>query len=75
LLRAALESSSDGVLVVTANRTIAHCNERFRVMCSIPPDVMPGQSDGVLIQYAQLQLVDPAQFAVRLEEICASSEA
>jgi PAS domain S-box-containing protein len=69
VLRATMESISDGLLVVTESGRVLHQNSRFGEICSVPEKLRSANDDGVLLEYVLPQLKDPAQFRVRIREI------
>ncbi|MBN2445468.1 MAG: PAS domain S-box protein, partial [Phycisphaerae bacterium] len=69
ILMATLESSSDGVLVVTGDQVVSHCNSRFREIWSVPPDVVSGGDNRQLIRNAMSKLDNPEGFDTRISEI------
>ena len=64
-LRATLESTADGILVVTEGGKIKHFNERFVRMWGFPAELMEARDEAPLLQYAAAQLQDPQAFLHR----------
>ncbi len=75
LLNATLESTADGLLVVGNDRTISSFNGQFAQMWRLPANVVAKRNDVNLIDFVTDQLVDPAQFRTRIDELYAAPEA
>jgi two-component system sensor histidine kinase/response regulator len=75
LLGATLESTADGILVVTADGKIAGSNERFAELWGIPSDLLDSHDDGKLIGFVLDQLSDPGSFMRKVQELYADPEA
>ncbi|MEY4744989.1 MAG: hypothetical protein RL272_934 [Candidatus Parcubacteria bacterium] len=73
-LAATLESTADGILVVDQNGKITLYNRRFAEMWRVPPEVMESRDDSKAIGHVIAQLVDPQQFARKVQELYASSD-
>nr|WP_256473082.1 PAS domain S-box protein [Pseudarthrobacter sp. MDT3-26] len=71
LLGATLESTADGILVVTADGRIAGSNERFAALWGIPADLLDSHDDGKLIGFVLDQLSDPGSFMRKVQELYA----
>ncbi|RAX43893.1 hypothetical protein DQ354_18415 [Arthrobacter sp. AQ5-06] len=71
LLGATLESTADGILVVTADGRIAGSNERFAALWGIPSDLLDSHDDGKLIGFVVDQLSDPGSFMRKVQELYA----
>ena len=50
-LRATLESTGDGILVVDMNGTVRHYNRRFVELWNVPPDAMEPHADVLLFAH------------------------
>ena len=74
VLRATLESTEDGLLVVDNNGKVTHYNSRFRDIWSIPEEILATRDDSQLIQTVLSQLVDPKQFVAATDKLYQSSE-
>ena len=59
ILAATLESINEGVLVVSEDGRVSHCNSRFREIWSIPQDLLVQGDDRALIDRAKDRLTDP----------------
>ena len=68
VLKATLESIQDGVLVVSKDGAVSHCNARFSEMWSIPSEVMALRSDQKLIEFVLPQLAAPDEFVAKIED-------
>src|SRR5262249_46207724 len=62
LLNATLESTADGILVVSTDRTIRSFNQKFAEMWRIPQSSLTTATDHDLLQLAAPQLEDPEEF-------------
>ncbi len=71
LVTATLESTADGILVVTAGGRIAGFNERFGVMWGIPAEILASGDDVRVMSYVLDQLADPAAFVAKVRELYA----
>ncbi|UYY81982.1 EAL domain-containing protein [Arthrobacter sp. YA7-1] len=72
LLTATLESTADGILVVTAEGKIAGSNERFAAMWGIPADLLESQDDDKVMGFVLDQLTDPDAFVAKVRELYAT---
>jgi two-component system cell cycle sensor histidine kinase/response regulator CckA len=62
LLRATLDATTDGILVVDERGTIAGYNRKFVEMWNIPESVLAQASEAATLEYALDQLLDPEAF-------------
>jgi len=62
LLYSTLESTADGILVVSREGLITSCNEKFMEMWHIPLMAVTGLRDEVLLSLAAPQVQDPSGF-------------
>ncbi|MDQ4047184.1 MAG: PAS domain S-box protein, partial [Actinomycetota bacterium] len=60
LLSATLESTADGILVVSTDGKIAGINDQFSSMWRIPREMLVARDDEAVMQYVLAQLSDPA---------------
>lgn len=73
LMRATLESTSDGILVTDGFGKITGFNEKYVEMWRMPRDLVEAMEDGPLRAAAAQQLRNPQEFIPRIREIEASS--
>jgi diguanylate cyclase (GGDEF)-like protein/PAS domain S-box-containing protein len=69
LLRATLESTADGVLVVDNLGRITTYNRRFADMWMIPPDVLASGSDADALNFVLEQLKHPDRFREKVRDL------
>ncbi|MFZ1685089.1 MAG: CHASE4 domain-containing protein, partial [Candidatus Zixiibacteriota bacterium] len=74
LLRATLESTGDGILVVDRSGSKTHWNARFREMWHIPLELAEEGKDEAMIGFVLDQLVEPAAFLKKVSELYDSSD-
>ena len=74
LLKATLESTADGILVVDSTGIATHANERFSDMWRIPPDLMATRNDNVLLTHVLDQLCDPDAFVAKVHQLYGSRD-
>jgi diguanylate cyclase (GGDEF)-like protein/PAS domain S-box-containing protein len=72
LLRATLESTADGILVVDAEGEVLHANRRFADLWRIPAWLLEECDDDKLIAFVLEQLEDPEAFLVKVRELYGS---
>jgi PAS domain S-box-containing protein len=71
LLSATLESTADGILVVTADGRIAGSNERFAILWGIPAELIDSHDDGRVMAFVLDQLANPDRFVDKVRELYA----
>jgi signal transduction histidine kinase len=69
LLRATLESTADGVLVVDRSGTITEYNSRFVKMWSIPQTVLESRDDACALEFVRPQVKQPDEWLKRVQEL------
>ncbi|HEV2686259.1 MAG TPA: ATP-binding protein [Actinomycetota bacterium] len=69
LLEATLESTADGILVVSIDGKITRFNQQFIRMWRIPSEIAESGDDDRALTYAMDQLKDPEGFAKRVREL------
>lgn len=75
LLRATLESTADGILVVDSSGKISGFNERFVKMWRIPQTIIATRDDQKAIDFVLDQLKDPGGFLAKVGELYTNPEA
>jgi diguanylate cyclase (GGDEF)-like protein/PAS domain S-box-containing protein len=71
LLRATLESTADGILVVDNLGKITTYNRQFAEMWRIPPEVLSSGNDAEALDFVLDQLKDPGRFREKVRELYA----
>lgn len=74
LLRATLEATADGILVVDTAGRIAAYNDRFLSLWKVPPELAETREDGALLDFVRDQLLDPEEFYGKLQSLYAHPE-
>ena len=69
MMRATLESTTDGILVTDGTGNITDFNEKFVVMWHFPPDAMAARNHLLLREKIAGQLKDPEAYLARVEAI------
>ncbi|HEY7160828.1 MAG TPA: PAS domain S-box protein, partial [Acidobacteriota bacterium] len=69
LLRATLESTTDGILVVDRQGKIVSCNQQFASMWNIPSSVIDAGEDDRALAYVLNQVKDPEHFLKKVREL------
>ncbi len=75
LLRATLESTADGILVVDQNGRIITFNQRFVEMWRIPKPIIDSRDDSQALAFVLDQLKDPEGFLSKVQELYISPDA
>ncbi|MDB4970072.1 MAG: hypothetical protein JWN44_5761 [Myxococcales bacterium] len=75
LLRATLEATTDGILVVDSGGRIVDYNRRFVDLWHIPPDVLASRDDTRFLQHVIEQLRDPDGFLAKVRALYADPDA
>lgn len=75
LVSATLESTADGILVVTSGGKIAGSNEQFATMWGIPADLLDTHDDERVMGFVLDQLADPDAFLAKVQELYAEPSA
>ncbi len=73
ILRASLESTADGILVVNEKGQISHTNSKFADMWRIPQDLIDKGDDQKLLDFVINQLKDPEAFLSKVEQLYRST--
>ncbi|MCU1511023.1 MAG: diguanylate cyclase/phosphodiesterase with sensor(s) [Arthrobacter sp.] len=74
LLTATLESTADGILVVSGKGQIAGVNNQFTSMWGIPRELLAARDDDAVLAFVLDQLVDPAQFIEKITALYADPD-
>ncbi len=75
LVRATLESTTDGILVVDREGRWVDHNARFRDIWRIPGEIAQAGDDARALEHVVGQLADPGGFAARVRELYSTPEA
>ncbi|MHB8482478.1 MAG: EAL domain-containing protein [Nitrospiria bacterium] len=71
LLRATIEATADGLLVVNSSGKITSFNQRFVQMWGLPQEIVNSKDDQRAIHFVLKQLKDPKKFAEKIKELYA----
>lgn len=69
LMKATLESTADGILVVDRTGRIVTFNRVFAQMWRLPDEVLESRSDDRALQFVLEQLADPESFAKKVQHL------
>jgi PAS domain-containing protein len=69
LMRATLESTSNGILATDERRRIRNYNEQFVKLWDAPPEVIGTMDHRHVVRYNSRRFADPEAFIARVEEI------
>jgi diguanylate cyclase (GGDEF)-like protein/PAS domain S-box-containing protein len=75
LLSATLESTADGILVVSSDGQIAGVNDQFVSMWGIPRELLDTHDDEAVMDFVLEQLADPESFLEKVKELYANPAA
>lgn len=75
LLRATLESTEDGMLVVDSNGKIVQYNQKFIDMWKIPEEVLASGEDNSALTYVKSELINPETFLENVKNLYSEPEA
>ena len=75
ILRATLESTADGILVVNEAGEIAEFNQKFIDMWQIPEYVITGKDDKKLLEFILKKVQNTENFYQKIQELYAQPEA
>lgn len=73
-LRATLESTGDGILVVDNAGSVRHYNRRFVELWNVPPDMLDAREDLLLFAHLRGCIKDEAAYQVQLDAIAGDPE-
>ncbi len=74
LLKATLEATADGILVINRDRNVPIYNQKFVQMWQIPPELLAAGKGEERLQFLSQQTVNPEQFLAKVGEICRDLE-
>ena len=74
-IRATLESTQDGILVVSSTGAIVACNQKFQDLWKIPDSVLKSINSNLAIDFVLDQLKHPDLFISRVRELEADENA
>jgi PAS domain S-box-containing protein len=74
LLKATMESTADGILVVDRNERITLWNQKFADMWQIPEEVMSKHADKLAVNYVLQQMAQPEAFLAKVRELYGQPE-
>jgi formate hydrogenlyase transcriptional activator len=75
LMRATLESTADGILVVDSSGRISDFNEQFGKLWNIPAEVLATKDDAAVMHFVLDQLKSPDGFCARVRELYSAPDA
>ncbi len=74
-IRASLESTADGILVIDSSGRVSTSNRKFAEMWHIPESVLTMRDDRTLLDFVVGQLKDPDAFLKKVRELYADKDA
>jgi PAS domain S-box-containing protein len=75
LLRATLESTADGILVVNSDREFVNFNKKFQEMWRIPDELITCETNHQALDFVMNQVEDPEAFLKKVNELYEDSYA
>ncbi|BAS07822.1 uncharacterized signaling protein CC_0091 [Arthrobacter sp. Hiyo4] len=69
LLTATLESTADGILVISSDGSVAGFNDQFLKMWGIPPELLDGDTEVPIMRLIVSQVANPEAFMARIAEV------
>ncbi len=69
ILRATLESTADGIVVVNRHGRVVSFNKRFQDLCRIPESIMAAQDDNRVLGHIVAQVKDPETFLRKVGDL------
>ncbi|MDZ4277605.1 MAG: PAS domain S-box protein [Dehalococcoidia bacterium] len=73
-LKATLESTADGILVVSGDGRVSYANPMFAEMWRIPTELLQTRDDDRLLAFVLDQLAEPEAFLSKVRELYRSSD-
>jgi len=74
LLKAIIDSTGDGILVVNKAGKVIHTNDMFSEIWKIPPQLLKLKDDDKLLNYVLSQLKDPDHFLSKVRDLYQSTK-
>ncbi len=74
-LKPVFDALSDGILVIRADRSIAHANPAFARLWRVPGELLDFRNDFALINHVLSQLAEPSAFIHEVERLYSSLDA
>jgi len=75
LLKATVESTADGILVVDKNGRVETSNQKFMEMWRIPPSLAKSGEDSILLDFVLSQLKEPRKFLDKVNKLYSQASA
>lgn len=75
MMKATLESTTDGILVTNANREVTGFNQKFVEMWTLPAELMARRDHRQILALSSSRMVDPVGFRARVDQIYEASPA
>jgi PAS domain S-box-containing protein len=75
LIKATLESTEDGILVVNLSGKIVQFNHKFAEMWRIPQEILAEGNDNEALSYVKNQLINPESFIENVKQLYSQPEA
>src|SRR5687767_12829920 len=73
MMRATLESTTDGILVTDARGEVTTFNQNFVDLWRVTPEIMARRDHRRLLEVTSLRFTEPDRFRARIEEIYTTS--
>jgi PAS domain S-box-containing protein len=73
MMRATLESTTDGILVTDATGAVTDFNQNYITMWRVPAEIIETKDHRRLLEITSRQFKEPEKFLSRIEDICAFS--
>jgi diguanylate cyclase (GGDEF)-like protein/PAS domain S-box-containing protein len=75
LVRATLDSTADGILVVDSQQSVVDYNGKFLELWGIPPEMMENRDESLLLEFVSKKMVGSSAFVERVGEMYADPTA